>query len=298
MKEYMKNKNEYIEDGKRYVEKIKRCSCYEKINDEYKLFCSIHQRGEKTYMYAAGTDFILKDSSKGFYLSDSARDTVENAVKEFEKTVESVKNGDAEMIEIKELNLTFYCKKPAVFADCFIEEYTDNDNNIVTEIHECGILSLLRIIQNHYFKNKENAKLLEKLKNPDEQTITENPVYMLAVRSGDELLQLKIKLYYNIATKRDCERLSELLGERVLPKLSDKFDRGYAVKKEGISYSLLGRSGYAFLHRPNIAMYGSTRSKYTLNPHTRSFVDAAKTGSEPITFEEFLKLFEEVENYE
>lgn len=295
MREYMKNNNEYIENGKRYIEKIKRCFCREKIDGEYLLICSIHERGVKSYTYTAGTDFISKDPSKGFYLSESALETAENAVKEFEEAVRSVKSGDVEIIEIN--NLTVYSKSPAVRANLFVEEYTDKNGKSVTKINECGIIGVLSNAK-YILKADNEDRMYKILNNPDEKTITENPFYISAVKSGDERTQLDIKLYYNIATKKDCQQLSELLGARVLPKLSEKYNKGYAIEKNDIQVSLLARSGYGFSHRPNIAMYGSTRSRYTLNPHTRTFVDAAKKDTEVITFDDFLKLFEEEESDE
>ncbi len=79
----------------------------------------------------------------------------------------------------------------------------------------------------------------------------------------------------------------------VLSALSDAYDREYYVDAASVDYPLLERSGYRLLHRPNICMYGSTRKMYTLNPHTKCGVDAAKIGNTAISFQDYLKLFEE-----
>ena len=44
----------------------------------------------------------------------------------------------------------------------------------------------------------------------------------------------------------------------------------------------------------HFAMEGSTHSMWTLNLYTKGGVDAAKCGSEQITFSEYMKLFEKL----
>ena len=44
-------------------------------------------------------------------------------------------------------------------------------------------------------------------------------------------------------------------------------------------------------------MKGSTHEAYSLNPHTRSGVDAAPVDAETISFEEYLELFKQSSFY-
>ena len=68
--------------------------------------------------------------------------------------------------------------------------------------------------------------------------------------------------------------ISRLLRLRVLPSLPKEYDRNYVVNSANIA--MLERSGYTIYHRPYFAMRGSTHEKWTLNPHTKCGVDAAR----------------------
>ena len=101
-----------------------------------------------------------------------------------------------------------------------------------------------------------------------------------------------MKLHFGIADDGECEYLSKLLGCRVLPALSEEYDKDYYVGTGGLDFTLLYRSGYRMLHRPNFGMMGSTREGYTLNPHRKTGVDAVPAGAGAISFGEYLKLFD------
>ena len=93
MKEYLpKNPNEYNLDGKRFIEKIRFCNCYEKRGDTYLLDCRIHQRGMRVYEYRKNSLFIsgyLKNVV--LWLSEDARNDVNAALKAFDGKVERMK---------------------------------------------------------------------------------------------------------------------------------------------------------------------------------------------------------------
>ena len=102
-----------------------------------------------------------------------------------------------------------------------------------------------------------------------------------------------MKLWNNTDDRADTERLSALLGRRILPPLrGDAAKKKYAVIAGTVDHALLHDSGYTFLHRPYFAMKGSTHDCITIVPFSRTAVDAAKEDMEEITFEEFLKLFD------
>ena len=302
MKEYRKNKNEYFEDGKLYIEKIKKCECHEKENDGYVIVCHIHQRGKRRYTYTKGAEFIEKDDNSGkkLWLSQKAMQTVKEAVSGFDETVEQAKTGDFERIEIKEMDYVIYIEKPIAGSGRVVKELNDIGHFRITQISTGGIFGAMSNppIFSHRYCNNNSKRMDAILIHPNEETIKENPFYLAALKSGDELLILKIKLFYNVATVEDCRRLTELTGTRVLSKLPEKYDRDYAVTKDSVSYELLSNSGYRIMHRPYFAMMNHTHKNFVLNPHTKTGVDAAPAGEEPITFDEFLKLFEEAEKDE
>jgi hypothetical protein len=297
MKEYLKNKNEYFEDGKLYIEAIKKCECSEKRYSTYFIDCSIHQRGVRTYTYKKGAEFIEKDdcSGKKLWLCQKAMQAVKEAVSAFDEAVEQAKTGDYEKIEIKDIDYVVYIEKPIADKGRIVKE---SDCGGITEISTGGIFGAM---SGFYYRGKSDRKsnrMFEICSRPNEETIKENPFYLAALRTGDELLALEIKLHYNVAAAQDCRRLTELTGKRVLPKLPEKYNRRYAVTKDSVSYELLGNSGYGLGHWPCFAMMNRTYKNITLNPHTRTGGDSAPADEEPITFDEFLKLFEEAENNE
>ena len=301
MKEYRKNKNEYFEDGKLYIEEIKKCECHEKENDGYVIVCHIHQRGKRRYTYTKGAEHIEKDddSGKKLWLSQKAMQTVKEAVSGFDETVEQAKNGNFEKLCIEELDYTLYIEKPIADSGRVVKEYIGSCNARVTEIRNGDIFDEMHRISLLFYRlGNGDERMAEIIIHPNEETIKENPFYLTALKTGDELLILKIKLFYNAATAQDCRRLTEHTGTRVLPKLPEKYDRDYAVTKDSASLELLRCSGYRILHRPYFAMMNQTHKNITLNPHTKTGVDAAPAGEEPITFDEFLKLFEEAEKDE
>ncbi len=83
------------------------------------------------------------------------------------------------------------------------------------------------------------------------------------------------------------------LEERVLQSLPEEYDRTYVVDADTIQSAILNRSGYRISHRPFFSMRYATRSKWELNPHAKTGVDAAPNAAETISFQEYLKLFED-----
>ena len=84
----------------------------------------------------------------------------------------------------------------------------------------------------------------------------------------------------------------------MLPALPEAHDKRYCVRTDTIDFALLHRSGYQLLHRPYFAMKDSMHEAYTLNPHTKSGVDAAPYEAETISFEEYLELFKQSSFYD
>ena len=76
-----------------------------------------------------------------------------------------------------------------------------------------------------------------------------------------------------------------------LPALSEEYNRKYYVENKAEIGKLLVKSDYTILHRPYFAMKGSTHDVITVNPHTKVAIDAAPIAEQPMTPQEFLKLF-------
>ncbi len=302
----MENTNEYRKDDRLYVREIKRCECIRKNGDEYWVDCKIHQRGDHTYLFSYNNDYISKFGGyKKFYLEEKALSIVRKAVSEFEETMEAFKRSRPHKIEIKELNTTVYYRHLLAWNNyrkyMFLTElHLDNGCVITKGINEGEIGLMIHSVPTRLDlrENDERLKKWEILDHSDRTTIEKNPFYLSAVEVDDKLMAKQIKLYYNIITEKETTWLSKVLGCRILPQLNEKHNRYYAVSADTIEESILDRSGYRILHRPYFAMCESTHSVWSLNPHTRYGVDAAKKDAEVIDFCGFLKLFDDKDNIE
>ena len=295
MREYLKNKNEYIEDGKHYIETIQKCSIREKIGDTYVLECKIIQRGTDIYTYD-DPDYLTKFHEKKFWLSEQAKETVKAVTDDFEQTIKEIKEGDYTIIPMKYLAMTIYFKHKDRCRFHFMLEFFDEKegNQLVTQIF--NVNSIGDMIKEIEFSSrsikKETTKMDDLLTFSTRKIIHQNPIYQAAVQTGDVLLQHQIKLYYRIANNEECAWLSDLYGVRILPSLSKDYDRDYVVDRASIDGALLEHSGYEIRHRPYFSMQGYTHTKYTLNPYTKKGRDAARYDETPISFQEYLELFE------
>lgn len=300
----MENTNEYKKDGSLYVREIKSCKCSRKNGNEYWVDCKIHQRGEHPYLYSNDNDYISKfRGGKKFYLEEEALNKVKQAVSEFKEDIEAFKNSSPQQIELKEINTTVYYRHLLAWNNyrkyAFLTEFHLNNGDVITEgVKEGGFGTMIWSIPSRLDiqENEERLQLWEILGHSDKTTINENPFYLSALESGDELMVKQIKLYYNIITARETAWLSKQLGYRILPQLNEKHNRYYAVSIQNIDMDLLHNSGYTIWHRPYFAMRRSTHSAWSLNPHTRDAVDAAKEDEEVIDFCDFLKLFDDESN--
>lgn len=305
MREYLpKNSNEYNFDGKRYVEKIKKCSCKEMANGRYVLECNIHQRGRHDYEYEPGSDRLYKKNNKDkvLYLGDDAALKVKHAVERWESRVRkagewnfvAVPGGDSNIL------IRYRRIKGDEFEYCL--EYLREGRRSV-KIYENPWNSLhfvLRDVAEVPGKGLPGSKFNSRdlTVRSTKETIEENPVYAAAKKQGDKLFMKVLKLHYGISTKEQNHFLAKLFGLRILPNLNEEFDRNYVVDADTVDANLLHRSGYRMLHRPYFAMKGSTHSKITLNPHTKEGVDAAKDDEPSTSFAELLELFDNEENIE
>ena len=312
MRNYMKNKNEYIEDGKRYIENIKSIDDLVKQGEKYIFDCRIHQRGSRRYQYIKGAEYIEKadNTGKKLWLDTAAMQKVAETIAAFDEAFDEAVNGSGYTeVWVEGLDGFVYYRRVTngvpfsrrifdvvmVFPDdegvtvkMFFKDCSTS--GIVSGIYHCG----------HVFgkKTKSAETALNYILHSDNKTIAFNPIYLSALKENDRIMQCELKLYYRIADENDCRYLSEVRGVRILPSLPERYDKNYVISKESTTYEdyiLLVDSGYSIAHRPYFAMMGHTHYKYQLNPHTKSGVDAADNDAEAISFDEFLALFDEYE---
>ena len=297
IKEYLrKNPNEYNLNGKRYIEKIRRCAVKKQFGENFCLYCKIHQRGEHQYVYTPGTDFIAGyiNDKKTLCLSDEALKSVTAAVREYKEKVADAKRWKSVKFSVEGIGFSVYYRQK---SDDFIYflEYADNGRteNLFYKDECLGNLHrLLYDLQRFLPGKKEGHIFSEKYNVTTSSDITENPIYAAALEQKDELFAALLRRYYGIADENECSFLSKLLGYRILPTLSENSDRNYIVTRRDVDYKLLIHSGYTVLHTPNFGMNGQTRDKITLNPHRKTGYDSAAADAAAITFREFLSLFD------
>ncbi len=299
MIEYLPNNpNEYKLDGNRFIKKIKRIGCEVKDQDAYILCCKIRQRGDHEYTYIPGNRFITKQfSNRVLWLDEDALAAAEEAVKRFDERVNKARGWKGIMATCLNETITIHYhrvmgKKYEFYLEC-------RNKDILLEKFYSGrpdeIRWLIRDIHGRMFRDSMDMSLFDIMIKPRVDNIIENPLYKAAVEQGDEEFLKVLKLHYGLADEEEGSFLAKFLGRRILPSLPEEYNRKYVVDSDTIDSGLLDRSGYRILHRPYFAMQGSTHSKWTINPHTKGGVDAAKDEEASISFMEYLELFNEVQ---
>ena len=274
-------------------ESFNRCRCREKIGEVYQVECKAQQRGEKTYAYRKGTEHLEYGwKGKRFALSREALGTVLKEVKAFDAHLEAALETYAK-IDLSEFGLTLYYRRISDELFNILWESETQDGKRYRFKEAIPLSDVIREIQfTELGRGADFRDRVERLFCSTKDTIDENPLYISAIETGDMILQDRLLIYYRIADKEACKRISDITGSRILPSLPKEYDKTYSVEARTIDYDLLERSGYLIQHRPYFAMQGSTHAAYELNPHAKGGVDAAKVDLPMITFEEYLKLFD------
>ena len=251
------------ENNKFTVSRIKKCFCEEKTKDIYRLVCTIKERGMRDYSFCKGRDFISQynNERKTLYLSEEALNEVNKAVDDFDIALSEFSKDDLDYRHLADGSYLLMMRK--------------NDTASIIHVYDASELTH-KVLCYYDDLNEEKRSLLK-----------------LAEKKKDRALSLQLKFYYNLVSDEEAEELKQLLNTKLLPPLGDEYDRYYSVVRDTIDFQLLKDSGYKILHRPYFSMKGSTHKLYSLNPHTRTAVDAAYENSEYITFEDYLKLFYE-----
>lgn len=224
------------------------------------------------------------------WLSEDARNDVNAALMAFDGKVERMKEGQPVSFSVGGYDCRIYYRGERGCPCEYFFEYK-KDGKVWQNFYKydplhrllCDAADLLEDRDDHTYTVFVRAS---------EETIEENPIYRAALAQGDLLFAKLLKLHYGIADNAECSALRERLGFRILPALSEEFDRNCAVDADTVDIKLLSDSGYRILHRPCFAMKGCTHEKWEINPHRKSGVDAAPTGTPSISFGAFLRFFE------
>ena len=278
--------NEFIDGDKRFIKNIRKCECTEKNNDCYVLNCRIIQRGEHEYAYKPGTGYLNK--SYGCTFSDKKLWLTENAVLQADAAISKIEA----IIKAGTTNGFTYGNPDGYGFAVYYEREEHGLYNCLVKTERID-----NTLRYQYFNSLPitfivHAVYWSQSREPKAETIKDDPFYLSAIKNNDIELQNELKVYYRIADAKECSWLEEISGKRILPSLSASFDKSYCVDSDTIQMEILRGSGYRISHRPYFAMPGSTHSKWQLNPHTKSGVDAAPVQSESISFTEFMSIIE------
>ena len=292
--EQMKNKNEYRDGDRLYIDKIKKCICIGHTGDIYHLFCKIIQRGEHDYVYSKDGEYIAKEGNKKLWLLDNSKASVYEAIVKFKETLTRIRQVPGKPITLCDGTISVIYERLSWDKYNYLIQKKLQDGSVTESYHEnTSVRNMLFNISWVLDRKYESVRNI--LRRASNETINDNPVYIAALENNDVVLQYRLKLFYNLVTNEDCLWISKHLGVRILPKLSEEYDKVYVIDVNSISgpdFALLDNSGYEIWHRPYFAMRGCTHLKYEFNPHTKHVLDAAKVDAEAIAFEEYLKLFE------
>lgn len=285
---YMKNGNEYKIDDRLYIKGIGKCDCVKKAGKHYFLNCMIIQRGEHLYCLPEDMDYILKPfGTKKIWLSPNSKATVQGAVKEFENNV-ACAHDEFVKVTVGEFQTTLYYKHTSETSyDYLIEKENSGQEKELCFYCDKTISNMIYTVQ-----QLQNCK--GKLSSGEyKKSVNLNPLYISSLENNDIIMQLQIKLYYKEESEKDCSLLSEKLGFRILPRLSDNYNKNYIVDAKTIDKSILEQSGYTILSSSFMTMMGDryTRRKWKLNPYSKYAETKAEKELPAISFDEYLKLF-------
>ena len=287
--------HERMIDGTCWLDEVQTCVCNKKIGDEYILTCKIHQRGTHNYLCTKKADRIAR-GDKTWYLTDEARKPVRNAIRSFERRTAGMENGRHVCVTIPQSRLQVLLRHRSKDTfDALVKDLYRQDHPETYWLRGLPIGVIVRETTYYPCYGREDPELYalaDSLRFQTVETLPENPFYRAALESGDEVLQLLLRMSYGLTDREDCRKLEKALRCRILPPLGEEYDRDLAIPAEQIDRELLRRSGYVVLHRPYFSMRGYTHDLWTLNPHKKCGVDAAGEGVEPTSFQDFVKLFE------
>ena len=288
----MHKDNEYSIDGRLYIKRIKECLVRTVSGNTYNLMCRIHGRGEHIYFYELGSDHIVREgfgspdtvsARKKFYLTESAAETVNAAVVAARAEVAAAKKAGSDYIkaDFNKIKVALYYKTAGPFR--YIPIYEDYGRQVVeyTFAGVCDLRGMLKGFAFEYRKASENKDLFL----PNEGNLAIHPLYAAANCSGDKVTAGIMELCYGKASEESRKLISSLAGVDILPDAES--DKRYYIAADEINAKVLEYSGYVFCHRPNFAMYGNTRTAFTVEPRQKTVIDCAPLNAECVPWQTF-----------
>lgn len=227
------------------METIIKAKCHKKINDTY--FIVIKSQNKRQYLskYKKGDNFITWKNNE-IYLDLESLNKINETVNEFDSLISKLA---IDKYEINDISIN----------------YSQNElNNYDFMIQENNSIRLL--MNNHI--NEVLEKLIRTNNDLVNNDLEKNALYQLALNKKDILMQLGVKLFYDLLPQEQIKNL--------YPKLPEEYNKDYIIRVNDTLEYLLLAAGYKIAHRPAFAMKGSTRLCWTINPYTKCGVDAAK----------------------
>lgn len=298
----IQNQNVYLCDGLYRVRTIRECECFKKIGQRYYARCRIQRRKDSPlnapdYVYYSdagnGSGLLLAEGRRGprfaLYTDPKARETVSEAGKTFEYKIAAARAWPSFGFEFSGSFFTLYYRHlEAELFDFMLDVKAGEETVALYErvTVKDPIKTITGLVSEY-----ERGKAPEEIDTSGKAL--QEVLCAAAGEGGNGQIALLIRHHYRCTDESDVPALEKLFGGRVLPPLSNKFDRYFAVNTASVDFELLRRSGYQFLHRPYFAMRGCTRQKCKLNPARRFGVDFGENDEETIDFDGFLKMFDQ-----
>lgn len=280
-------------------DRVRKTIVLSRIGDTYKLNCKLYKRGNKDVTYRRGDNFLMYGRFR-YTLSENAVADVERAIEPFDDRVNYILSGTAgyRVVKYDGTGITLYYKhNENDLYDSLTLYETDDENDECFGETECILtenVSIIRILPLSYFADHKYCDAGYRI---TMNNLHDHPLYLSAVENEDILMQYSMEVLYGNPDEVVLDYLEDLDGVRRLPRLSKDFDKKYTLLRDEVDDYLLMRSGYEFRHRPYFAMKGSLHERCELNPYTKCGVDAGKKDAELISFEDYLELFNDNNNW-
>lgn len=298
MKEKRGNQNVQKVARKRFIDQIVSCVCLEDHYGSYILNMKLHPLGEYGYYEYKGKNSVKRVlGNKTFYLTEDAEATIKKEIGYYKVSISKMIAWPSRKY-LRDKNIRICFKSAAGGGYTYYVGFRNREGKKGTQYREN--VTLESIITNIIFITtvldpKYEKTLLPALKEPTEKSIKNNPLYIAARKVGDREFLNKLRKYYGLPEEKERKNIMKLFHRRVLPELPEEYNKDYIVSCKDIDVGLLRRSGYVIRHRPYFATFNSTHEAWQLNPYSKLGVDAAPDDQTPISFKEYLKMFEDQE---
>ncbi|MBO4897720.1 MAG: hypothetical protein J5590_05425 [Clostridia bacterium] len=286
------------ETGKNIIEKIENCTCLEDHYGRYLMSIQLPQGDSHEYFCdkkAKTAERLL--GGETFYLSEEASATVKAAIGRYRVDVlKMLKWPSRKCLKDKNFKVCFKsepCDK-YTYTVCYVNRKGQEGSVIYRNSTLESMITKIYMIST-VLDEKYEKTLLPALKSPTEKSIKKNPLYIAAKKAGDRKFLNILRRHYGLSEEKEGKSFMRRFRRRILPELPEEYNKNYIVSCKDLDTGLLRRSGYVIRHRPYFAMFDSTHEAWQLNPYSKLGVDAAPDDQTPISFKEYLKMFEDAE---